>query len=142
MDIRIPLAGMADELPVYKITPNDTNKFVLLSDGDHYPFMNCIEIFDVGGKTPPNVHEAAFEHFYVISGVGYAIVGDRKIPIAPGAHLVVPPGYNHQVENVGDEKLYVFTTMIPDERFSGLIKSGVPASLDEEDVRVLCRKGE
>jgi len=141
MDIRIPLVGKVDELPVYKISPTDTNKFVMLSDGEYYPFMNCIEIFDVGGRTPPNVHKAAFEHFYVISGIGLAIVGEQEFPIAPGAHLVVPPGYNHQVENTGAERLYVFTTMIPDEQFSKLIKSGVPASLDEDDLRILCPRG-
>ncbi|MBN2980369.1 MULTISPECIES: cupin domain-containing protein [Cohnella] len=140
MDIRQPLAGKADSLPVYKISPKDTNKFVLLSDGDFYPFMNCVEIFDVGGKTPPNTHKAAFEHFYVLHGTGIAIVGDREIPISAGAHLVVPPGFNHQVENTGDSRLYVFTTMIPDEDFSALIKRGVPASLDEEDLRILCGK--
>jgi mannose-6-phosphate isomerase-like protein (cupin superfamily) len=138
MDIRIPLAARVDQLPVYKISPQDSNKFVMLSDGEFYPFMNCIEIFDVGGKTPPNVHKEAYEHFYVISGNGIATVGDQEIPISPGAHLVVPPGYNHLVENTGDTRLYVFTTMVPDEQFSKLIKSGVSASLDEEDLRILC----
>jgi Mannose-6-phosphate isomerase len=141
MDIRIPLAASADSLPVYKISPKDTNKFVLLCDGDFYPFMNCVEIFDVGGKTPPNVHKAAFEHFYVLHGTGIAIVGDKRIPISAGAHLVVSPGFNHQVENTGDSRLYVLTTMIPDENFSRLIKSGIPASLDEEDLHILCAKG-
>jgi mannose-6-phosphate isomerase-like protein (cupin superfamily) len=137
MDIQKPLAAHGKDLPVYKISPKDTNKFVLLCDGDFYPFMNCIEIFDVGGKTPPNRHQAAFEHFYVISGQGIATVGDHSFSISAGAHLVVPPGFNHAVENTGDSRLYVLTTMIPDEGFSKLIKSGQPAALDEEDMRVL-----
>jgi hypothetical protein len=41
------------------------------------------------------------------------------------------------VENTGEGKLYVLTTMVPDERFSELIRSGPEANLDEEDLAVL-----
>ncbi|MBW7477275.1 cupin domain-containing protein [Paenibacillus oenotherae] len=141
MDIYQPYAAMLKDCPVHKISEKDTNKFVILSNGEFYPFMNCIEIFDVNGKTPPNTHLEAFEHFYVIAGSGIATVGDQVIPIETGAHLVVPPNHSHKIENTGAGRLYVFTTMIPDEKFSKLILSGPLTSLDEEDLKVLLHKG-
>ncbi len=140
MNIMTPVAASVKDCPVYKISEKDTNKFVLLCDGSAYPYMNCVEIFDVGGQTPPNTHQAAFEHFYVIAGSGVATVGGETYVLSVGAHLFVPPSFDHKVENTGSGKLYVLTTMIPDENFTALINSGIAAKLDEEDLRVLCQE--
>ncbi|SEO76573.1 cupin domain-containing protein [Paenibacillus sp. OV219] len=131
------IAGRFDESPVYKISPSDSNKFVLLCDGTQVPFVSVVEIFDVGGQTPPNEHAEAYEYFYVLHGEGIASVGDASIPIRQGTYFIVSPGEMHQVRNTGDSRLYVLTTMVPDEKFSDLIKSGPAASLDDEDLRVL-----
>lgn len=88
-------------------------------------------------KTPPNEHAEAFEYFYVLFGEGIAKVGDSIADIKQGSYFVVAPGQTHQVVNTGSTKLYVLTTMVPDEKFSDLIKSGPEASLDEEDIRIL-----
>lgn len=129
--------GHFEDCPVYKISPNDSNKFVLLCDGGQVPFVSVVEIFDEGGMTPPNEHSEAFEYFYVLSGEGIGIVGDQEAIIRTGSFFIVPPGNNHQVINTGTQRLYVLTTMIPDEKFSDLIKSGPKSSLDEEDLVVL-----
>ena len=134
-----PVAGSFDHYPVYKISAKDSNKFALLCDSasQSVPFVMCIEIFDVGGATPENVHEIAHEHFYVLSGVGKARAGEFECDLEPGAHLLVPPGTPHAICNTGSKRLYVLTTMAPDERFSALIRSGIPAELDDEDRAVL-----
>lgn len=134
-----PMVGTMADYPVYKISANDTNKFALICDSERQPvpFMMCVEIFDVGGATPPNEHSAAYEHFYVLSGVGKAQVGEDEFDLGAGAHLLIPPQTNHLVRNTGSKRLYVLTTMVPDERFSALIRSGIPAELDEEDRAVL-----
>ena len=46
----------------------------------------------------------------------------------------------HVVENSGRDKLYCLTTMMPDEHFAALIRSGIPMTLDDEDRRVLCER--
>lgn len=129
--------GHFEDCPVYKISPKDTNKFVLLCDREQVPFVSVVEIFDEGGKTPPNEHAEAYEYFYVLAGEGIAVVGDKEVEIRSGSFFVVPPGNNHRVSNTGKGRLYVLTTMIPDEKFSDLIKSGPTARLDEEDLAVL-----
>ncbi|UVI29311.1 cupin domain-containing protein [Paenibacillus spongiae] len=131
------IAGHYSDCPVRKISEKDTNKFVLLCDGTQVPFVSVVEIFDAGGRTPPNEHAAAHEYFYVLAGEGRAIVGDVQMDIVPGSFFIVPPGYEHAVHNTGAGRLYVLTTMIPDEKFSDLIKSGPAASLDAADLAVL-----
>jgi mannose-6-phosphate isomerase-like protein (cupin superfamily) len=101
------------------------------------PFVSVIEIFDEGGQTPPNEHSGAFEYFYVLAGEGIAVMGDTELTIQAGSFFVVPPKNNHLVRNTGKGRLYVLTTMIPDEKFTDLIKSGPKASLDEADMLVL-----
>jgi quercetin dioxygenase-like cupin family protein len=133
-------AGSFDQCPVYKISPKDTNKFVLLCDGNQVPFVSVIEIFDEGGQTPPNEHAEAFEYFYVLHGEGIASVGDDSMPIGQGSYFIVTPGQTHQVKNTGSSRLYVLTTMVPDEKFSDLIKSGIEAELDDEDLSILSAK--
>jgi mannose-6-phosphate isomerase-like protein (cupin superfamily) len=129
--------GNFEQCPVRKISSADSNKFVLLCDRTQVPFVSVVEIFDAGGQTPPNEHAAAHEYFYVLAGEGVAIVGDAETEIRTGSFFVVPPGNNHQVRNTGAGRLYVLTTMVPDERFSDLIKAGPEASLDEEDLKIL-----
>jgi mannose-6-phosphate isomerase-like protein (cupin superfamily) len=137
MNIPGSIAGHFEDCPVHKIASTDSNKFVLLCDGSQVPFVSVIEIFDEGGQTPPNEHSEAFEYFYVLAGEGIAIMGESELTIQPGSFFVVPPRNNHQVKNTGLGRLYVLTTMIPDEKFTDLIKSGPKASLDEADLIVL-----
>lgn len=141
MSIKGLVAGNFTDCPVHKISEKDTNKFVLLCDGEQVPFVSVLEIFDEGGQTPPNEHAAAHEYFYVLSGEGTAVVGDTEIAIKPGSFFIIPPGHNHQVHNTGKGRLYVLTTMVPDEGFSNLIKSGPVASLDEDDLRIIKGSG-
>ncbi|MBE3554529.1 MAG: cupin domain-containing protein [Thermicanus sp.] len=129
--------GDFENCPVRKISSKDTNKFVLLCDGTQVPFVSVVEIFDKGGKTPPNEHADAYEYFYVISGEGVAVVGEMELPFSSGSYFIVPPGKKHEVRNTGEGRLYVLTTMVPDEKFSDLIKAGPIAGLDEEDIAVL-----
>lgn len=133
------IAGQLEDCPVFRIAPNETNKFVILCDSEIQPtpFVMVVEIFDAHGQTPPNMHRGAFEHFYVLAGTGSASAGDNVCSLQPGTHLLVPPGLTHQIKNTGTGRLYLLTTMVPDEDFARLIRSGVPASLDEEDRRVL-----
>ncbi|WP_296979028.1 cupin domain-containing protein [Thermobacillus sp. ZCTH02-B1] len=131
------LAGTLTDCPVMKISAKDTNKFVLLCDGQQTGFVSVVEIFDVGGKTPPNIHHGAVEYFYVMKGTGKAYVNGQSVDLKPGSFLFVQPGHTHEVHNTGDSRLYVLTTMVPDEKFSDLIKAGIPAELDEADLAAL-----
>jgi len=123
----------------WKIQPADTNYFAFTVDAqeDHTSFVQVIEIFEVGGKTPPNSHVAADEHFYVLHGEGVALCNGARIEVKAGDGFLVRPGHEHVVENTGKTRLYCLTTMVPDEDFTQLIKSGIAWQLDEKDLAVL-----
>jgi mannose-6-phosphate isomerase-like protein (cupin superfamily) len=123
----------------FRIAPADTNRMALIADPirDKVPFTAIVEIFDAGGKTPPNTHAEAFEMFYVLSGTGIAHCSGEAFPIAPGDSFIVRPGHEHVVENTGPERLYCLTVMIPNEGFAELIRNGISMPLDAADLAVL-----
>jgi len=123
----------------YRISPGDTNRLVLVFDpiGEQANFVFAIEIFDVGGRTPPNVHSAAQEMFYALSGEGIAHADGKSIPFKRGDSLLLPVGTEHVIENTGLTRLYCLTVMVPNQGFAELIRAGEPVALDDEDWAVL-----
>lgn len=124
---------------VFRIAPDDTNYFVILFDPRNAPVSNIyvVEIFTVGGATPPNSHSGAHEFFYVIEGKGIASSDSDSLPISKGDALLLNPGSTHVVRNTGKTKLYTLTVMTPNEDFAELIRSGERVALDTDDLRVL-----
>lgn len=128
-----------DDYETFKIAPKDSNRMALIADPirDKVPFTAIVEIFDVGGKTPPNTHQEAYELFYVLSGTGIATCNGVSRSVKPGDSVIVRPGHEHVVENTGAERLYCLTVMIPNEGFAELIRGGLPMRLDAKDLAVL-----
>jgi len=122
-----------------RISPTDTNYFALLFEPgvDAIAPVCVVEIFSVGGATPPNMHRQAHEFFFVLSGAGIARCGDLSLPIAKGDALMLRPGTEHVIENTGPTKLYTLTFMVPNEGFAELIRAGQLVTLDDEDLEVL-----
>jgi len=137
-DMRAILKRPAD-CACFRIAPGDSNYFLLLADpiGDGVPWITVVEIFEPGGRTPPNSHSAAWESFVVLAGEGIAWSDGEAAPIRRGDMLMLHPGSEHVVENTGPGKLYCLTTMIPNEGFAELIRAGTKVTLDADDLAVL-----
>lgn len=134
------LLRRAVDCRVSRIAPADTNKFAMLVDplADGTPFVSAVEIFEVGGKTPPHFHATAHEMFYVLSGTGHCRCDDGSVhEIAQGDALVLPPGREHVIENTGTERLYCLTVMVPNEGFAEMIREGQPMALDRADRAII-----
>ena len=131
--------GALRECKVFRIKAADTNKFVLVVDplAEQTRFVTVIEIFDVGGRTPPNLHRVADELFYVLHGEGVVDYHGRRVALHRGGWFLVRAGEEHVVENTGSGRLYCLTTMVPDEGFAEAIRNGVADCLDEQDLRIL-----
>ena len=135
-----PVIGKhAADLQGFRIAPEDTNYFACLLDpmADGVTFTLVVEIFEPGGRTPPNAHAAAEECFFVLAGTGIATADGKSMPIRPGDCFVLRPGVEHVVENTGSGKLYCLTLMTPNEGFAELIRSGTPVELTAEDRAVI-----
>lgn len=139
MTLPAALLARATEVSAFRIAPTDTNYFALLFDPETEGFANIcvVEIFTVGGKTPPNSHSVAHEFFYVLHGEGIAHCQGKALPLTKGDALLLRPGAEHVVENTGATKLYTLTVMTPNEGFAELIRAGEPVVLDDEDRAVL-----
>lgn len=137
----IPVTKSPKEYQAYRISPNDTNRLAIVFEPAtaNASLTMCIEIFDKGGKTPPNRHQFAVEMFFVLKGEGLATCDGKTVPIRAGDSLLVPPTGIHEIKNTGKGRLYALCIMVPNEDFAELIRSGIPVELDEEDMRVLNR---
>ncbi|MBE9603816.1 cupin domain-containing protein [Acetobacteraceae bacterium H6797] len=133
------IARNAGALQAFKISEQDTNYFACLFDplADGVSFTLVVEIFEAGGATPPNTHQAAEEMFFVLAGSGFASADGVEQPIGPGDAFVLRPGVEHVVRNPGPGKLYCLTLMTPNEGFAELIRGGVPWTLTDEDIAVI-----
>jgi mannose-6-phosphate isomerase-like protein (cupin superfamily) len=137
----IPVVKTPKDYQAYRISPRDTNRLAIVFDPAiaNMSLTYCVEIFDVGGKTPPNRHLMAVEMFFVLKGEGQAHCDGKVVPIRAGDSILVPPTGIHVIENTGSTRLYMLCIMVPNEDFAELIRSGMPVELDEEDMRVLRR---
>ncbi|MBN3941054.1 MAG: cupin domain-containing protein [Nostoc sp.] len=137
----IPVIKSSKDYQVYRISPDASNRLAIIFDSTNAntSLTCCIEIFDVGGQTPPNRHQWAVEMFFVLKGEAIAICDGKTTTIKAGDSLLVPPTGTHLIKNTGSTRLYTLTVMVPNEDFSELIRSGIPTELDEEDMAVLGR---
>lgn len=137
----IPVAKTPQDYQAYRISPGDSNKLAIVFDPAtaNISLTICVEIFDIGGKTPPNRHQMAVEMFFVLHGEGRAICDGKTVAIQSGDSILVPPTGTHMIENKGSTRLYTLCIMVPNEDFAELIRSGTPVDLDEEDLAVLRR---
>ena len=137
----IPVVKSPKDYQAFRITPGDTNKLAIVFDTAtaDVSLTVCVEIFDVGGKTPPNRHQMAVEMFFILKGEGRATCDGKTVSISAGDSLLVPPTSTHMIENTGSSRLYALCIMVPNENFSELISSGTPVELDEEDLAILRR---
>lgn len=138
----IPVYKSPNDYQAYRISPNDTNRLALVFDPNtaDVSLTYCVEIFDIGGKTPPNRHQWAAEMFFILKGEGRALCDGKEVVLHAGDSMMVPPQGTHVIENTGSTRLYVLCVMVPNEDFAELIRSGIPVSLDEEDLQVLRRR--
>lgn len=136
-----PVLKSPQDYQAFRISPRDTNRLAIVFDPTiaNMSLTYCVEIFDVGGKTPPNRHQIAVEMFFVLKGEGRATCDGKMVRLRAGDSILVPPTGVHVIENTGDTRLYTLCIMVPNEDFAELIRSGTPVELDEEDLSVLRR---
>ncbi len=135
----IPVLRTPQDYQAFRISPTDTNRLAIVFDqaSANISLTFCVEIFDPGGKTPPNRHQMAVEMFFILRGEGIAICDGKQVRIQTGDSLLVPPTGIHEIHNTGEGRLYALCIMVPNEDFAELIRSGTPVALDEEDLEVL-----
>ena len=135
------IAKPPTQYQAFRIEPTATNRLVIVFDPlvEDVSFISCVEIWDEGGAQPPNMHPHGDELFFILKGEAVAHCDGQDYPLQAGDSILVPRGKTHVIRNVGPGRLYALCTMVPNDGFAELIRRGVPAQLDEEDLAVLRR---
>ena len=102
------IAKTAHAYEAWRISPTDSNRLAFVFDpvADGAAFIAAVEIFDVGGRTPPNMHQVGQEMFFVLHGEGRATCGGKVVDVSAGDSLLLKPGMEHALENTGPRRLY------------------------------------
>jgi mannose-6-phosphate isomerase-like protein (cupin superfamily) len=68
-----------------------------------------------GGKEggPDNRHRGADQWMFVVAGRGEATIGRRKLPLGPGALLLIERGEKHEIRNTGRTDLKTLNFYVP-----------------------------
>ncbi len=137
----IPVIKTLKDYQAYRISPEDKNRLAIIFDPSNAndSLTVCVEIFDVGSATPLHRHNLAVEMFFILKGEGMAMCDGKEVPLHTGDSILMPKTGNHYLKNIGSDRLYALCIMVPNEDFSELIRNGIPATLDEQDLKVLSR---
>ncbi|MEL6501906.1 MAG: cupin domain-containing protein [Cyanobacteria bacterium J06629_2] len=137
----IPVIKTLKDYQAYRISPEDNNRLAIVFDPSHAQnsLTVCVEIFEVGSATPPHRHNLAVEMFFILKGEGVAVCDGKETALSGGDSILMPKTGTHYLKNTGSERLYALCMMVPNENFSELIRNGIPANLDQQDLEVLSR---
>jgi mannose-6-phosphate isomerase-like protein (cupin superfamily) len=91
---RIPLAG-GRELTI-KVDSHETPGVRMSMIAEDLP---------PGSAIPVHLHEREDELIFIRMGQGIATLGDREVPVGPGATIYVPQGVWHGLRNAGESTL-------------------------------------
>ena len=137
----IPIIKKFQDYKAYRISDHDTNRLAIIFDSASADssLTVCVEIFDPGGATPPHRHNYAVEMFFILKGEGMAVCDGKEVLLKAGDSILMPKTGTHYIKNIGSQRLYALCMMVPNEDFSELIRSGIPVTLDQEDLNVIAR---
>ncbi|NNG00708.1 MAG: cupin domain-containing protein [Desulfobacteraceae bacterium] len=83
-----------------------TNAFTMV--GEETGAKNFV-LFNVeihpGGEAEPDLHPDREHCYFVLSGIGHAVVDGESFTLNPGDCLWIPPGAEHGVKPVGGQTL-------------------------------------
>lgn len=88
----------------------------------------------VGGEIGAEVHDENDQFFRFEAGVGKVVIDDNEYVVKDGDAIIVPAGAEHNVINIGDEPLRLYTIYSPAHHKDGIIRATrEEAEANEED---------
>ena len=68
------------------------------------------------GHVEPHTHSATEQVYYILSGKGVMILGERRVVVEPHTSIFIPPHMVHAIENTGlDDLVFVVVSAPPAE---------------------------
>ena len=88
-----------------KITKCPWGSFEVLSDAPDHKVKRIV--VEPDGCLSLQLHHMRSEHWFVVAGVGVAIVDGKKKSLRTGSSLDIPKAAKHRVQNSSDENLII-----------------------------------
>lgn len=88
-----------------KITKCPWGSFEVLSESPGHKVKRII--VEPGGCLSLQLHHLRSEHWFVVAGVGVAIVDGKKISLRAGSSIDIPKKAKHRVQNSSDKNLII-----------------------------------
>ena len=81
------------------------------------------------------VHDDVDQLLYLVKGSGVAVIDGKEVGLEKGAIFCVPKGTRHNVKNLGDEPMKLFTVYAPPQHAPNTIhQTKVDAAKEEKEV--------
>lgn len=77
----------------------------------------------IGEEIGAETHAATDQIIVVVEGDGEAHVGDERFGIEEDDLVCIPAGVKHNIKNIGDEELKLYTVYAPPEHTQGTIEA-------------------
>lgn len=77
----------------------------------------------VGGEIGAEVHEENDQFFRFEAGQGKVLIDGNEYSVSDGSAIIVPAGANHNVINVGDTPLKLYTIYSPAHHKHGIVRA-------------------
>lgn len=87
--------------------------------GDHTQLV--LMSIPAGGEIGEETHDREDQILFFVKGKGEAILNGQSKPIEKGDAVFVPHGTLHNIKNVGDEDLKLYTTYSPPHHPDGTV---------------------
>ncbi|MEB3331738.1 MAG: cupin domain-containing protein [Synechococcaceae cyanobacterium] len=126
-----------EQLKGYRLSPEDRCRLALLSNPERGACTLFVEIHDPRNRVPPHSHHHAAELYFVLRGSVIFHVGDQQIKAHGGDFVTVPEETIHELENPGEDRLYMLTVLSHDEGFADLLEHAIPTPLEPDDIEAL-----
>lgn len=67
----------------------------------------------LGATSLLHMHRSTTEVYHILEGIGTLLLNDRKLNVAPGDVIVIPPNTAHKISNTGHTGLVFLVTSVP-----------------------------
>lgn len=106
---------------IKEITKENTNFREVLCTGKYSQLvvMSLKSNEEIGEE----VHEATDQIIFIVEGDAEAMVNNERFGIEEHDVLFIPAGTKHNVKNIGDEELKLYTVYSPAEHAEGLVQA-------------------
>ncbi len=124
------MTGYIDNIQQQTLNNNNFRKILFTGPKSQLVVMSLKPGEDIGEEVHPNIDQ----FFRIEQGTAKVIIDDREEVVHDDYAIVVPAGSKHNVINIGDVELKLYTIYTPPEHKDGTVqKTKEDAMADEHD---------